>query len=244
VTFTPQAAGARSGALVVTDDGNAAPGSHDTVRLTGFGYQPVASLSATTLSPGANLGGSAASQVVTVTNTGDGALTVRAVGISGPAAGDYTQSNSCLRTIAPGGSCSITVTFTPHSYGVRAAALTLTDDGLGRTQSIALRGTGTAARPLVSSGYLNFGGAAVGNPTAPQSVVVFNAGNGLLSIDNISLTGDDFIMSTSCGSTLASGASCTVTVTFLPQATGARPGLITLTDNAGTQRITLSGVGT
>jgi sugar lactone lactonase YvrE len=244
VTFTPQAAGARSGSLVVTSDGNAAPGSHNTVRLTGFGYQPVASLSAATLSPGANLGGSAAPQVVTVTNTGDGALTIGAVGISGAAAGDYTQSNSCLRTIAPGGSCSITVKFTPHGYGIRAAALTLTDDGLGRMQSIALRGTGTAARPLLSSGYLNFGGTGVGNPTAPQSVVVFNAGNGLLSIDSISLTGDDFIMSTSCGSTLASGTSCMVSVTFLPQATGARAGLVTITDNAGTQRITLSGVGT
>jgi trimeric autotransporter adhesin len=244
VTFTPQAAGPRSGSLVVTDDGNAAPGSHDTVRLTGFGYQPVASLSAVSLAPGSNLGGSATPQVVTVTNTGDGALTIRAVGISGAAARDYTQSNSCLRTIAPGGSCAITVGFTPHGYGVRAAALTLIDDGLGGTQSIALRGTGTAARPLLSTGYLNFGGAGVGNPTAPQNVVLFNAGNGLLSIGSISLSGDDFTMSTTCGSTLAAGASCTVSVAFRPQATGARPGLVTITDNAGSQRITLSGVGT
>jgi hypothetical protein len=33
-------------------------------------------------------------------------------------------------------------------------------------------------------------------------------------------------------------------VTFLPQATGARSGVVTIIDNAGTQRITLSGVGT
>ena len=118
------------------------------------------------------------------------------------------------------------------------------DDGPGGSQFVALRGTGTAARPLLSSGFVNFGGDSVGNPTAPQNVVLFNAGNGLLSIAGISLTGSDYVMSSSCGGTLASGASCTITVTFLPQGTGARSGLVTITDNAGTQRITLSGVGT
>jgi sugar lactone lactonase YvrE len=244
VTFAPQAAGAQSGSLVVTDDANAAPGSQDIVRLTGFAYQPVATLSATVLAPGANLGGAAAPQVVTVTNTGDGALTIRAIRITGAAAGDYTQSNNCLRTIAPGGSCSITVGFAPHGYGVRAAALTLYDDGPGGTQSINLRGTGNAARPLLSSGFVTFGATSVGTPAVPQNVVLFNAGNGLLSIGSISVSGYDFTLTTSCGSTLASGASCTITVSFLPQATGPRSGLVTISDNAGIQRITLSGVGT
>ena len=244
VTFTPTAAGARTGSLVVTDDGNAAPGSTDTVRLTGFAFQPVATLSATILSPGANLGGSAAPQVVTVTNTGNGALTIRAIGISGIAAGDYSQSNNCLRVIVPGASCSVTVNFAPHGYGLRAAALTLSDDGPGGTQSVSLRGTGTAARALVSSGFLNFGGARVGSPTLPQNIVLFNAGNGLLFIGSIKVSGDDFTMSTSCGSTLAAGASCTIRVTFLPHATGALSGTVTVIDNAGIQRITLSGVGT
>lgn len=244
VTFTPQAAGARQGSLVVTDDANALPGSQETVRLDGYGYQPVATLSASTLTPGANLGGSAAPQAVTVTNTGDGALTVRAIAINGAAAGDYRQSNNCLRTLQPGGACTITVNFTAHGYGVRGASLTLYDDGLGGTQTIALHGTGTAARPLLSSGFVNFGGDAVGNPTVPQNVVLFNAGNGLLSIAGISLSGDDYVMSSSCGSTLASGASCMISVTFVPQVTGARSGLVTITDNAGTQRVTLSGVGT
>jgi hypothetical protein len=91
---------------------------------------------------------------------------------------------------------------------------------------------------------LNFGGDSVGNPTAPQNVVLFNAGNGLLSIAGISLTGSDYLMSSSCGSTLASGASCNISVTFVPQATGPRSGVVTVTDSAGTQRISVSGVGT
>ena len=244
VSFTPQAAGARHGSLMVMDDANATPGSEQTVRLSGIGYQPVASLSATVLSPGANLGGSAGGQTVTVTNTGDGALTIRAIRISGAAAGDYTQSNNCLRTIQPGGSCAITVNFTPHGYGVRGATLTISDDGQGGSQSIALRGSGTAGRPLLSSGSLNFGGDSVGNPTVPQHVVLFNAGNGPLSIGSVALTGSDYTMTTNCGGALAAGASCTISVRFTPQALGARSGLVTITDAAGSQRISLSGVGT
>ena len=244
VTFTPQAAGVRNGSLLVTNDANALAGSQESMRLTGVGYQPVAGLSATVLSPGANLGGSATTQRVTVTNTGNGALTIRAIAIGGAAAGDYSQVNTCLRAIQPGDSCSITVNFAPRGYGLRSGTLTLYDDGPGGSQSVALRGTGTAARPLLSSGFLNFGGDRVGNPSAPQSAVLFNAGNGPLSITSISLTGGDFVMVNNCGRTLAAGASCTITVRFLPQAPGARSGVVTITDSVGTQRITLSGVGT
>jgi hypothetical protein len=81
-------------------------------------------------------------------------------------------------------------------------------------------------------------------PTSPQNVVLFNAGNGPLSIASISLTGDDYVMSSSCSSPLASGASCTISVTFLPLSADARSGVVTITSSAETQRISLSGVGT
>src|SRR5438094_891288 len=244
VSFTPQAGGARNGNLLVTNDANALAGSQESIRLTGVGYQPVAGLSAAVLSPVANLGGSATAQRVTVTNTGNGALTIRAIAIGGAAAADYSQVNTCLRAIQPGDSCSITVNFAPRAYGLRSGTLTLFDDGAGGSQSVALRGTGTAARPVLSSGFLTFGGNRVGNPPAPQSPVLFNAGNGPLSITSVSLTGAEFVMVGNCGRTLAAGASCTITVRFLPQAIGARSGVVTITDNVGTQRITLSGVGT
>jgi hypothetical protein len=51
-------------------------------------------------------------------------------------------------------------------------------------------------------------------------------------------------LTTGCGTTLAAGASCTISVTFLPQMTGPRSGAVLITDNAGTQRVNLSGVGT
>jgi archaellum component FlaF (FlaF/FlaG flagellin family) len=244
VAFAPQAAGSRKGSLLVNDDASAAPGSEQSVLLTGTAYQPLATLSTGTLSPGANLGTSAAAQTVSVTNTGDGVLTVRSVSIAGAAAGDYRQSNNCVRAIQPGGSCSITVNFAPRAYGLRVATLTLLDDGPGGSQSVALRGQGTAPRPLLSASFLNFGGASVGSASAPQSIVLFNAGNGPLSINGINLTGDDFRMTTTCGPTLVAGASCRISVMFMPRVTGARSGLVTISDSAGSQRFTLSGVGT
>ncbi|HET9848182.1 MAG TPA: choice-of-anchor D domain-containing protein, partial [Candidatus Dormibacteraeota bacterium] len=92
--------------------------------------------------------------------------------------------------------------------------------------------------------YLNFGGDRVGNPTVPQTVVLFNSGNGALSITNMSVSGPDFQMSSDCGLTLGPGASCRINVTFVPRATGARSGTVTIIDSAGAQRFTLSGVGT
>jgi trimeric autotransporter adhesin len=244
ISFVPKVAGVNVGSLVVSDDAFATPGSQQTVRLDGFGYQPVATLSTSILSPGANLGGSAGPQTITVTNTGDGALTIRAISVDGPAAGEYRQASDCLRTIAPGASCSITVTFTPHGYGLRAATLTLHDDGLNGSQSVALNGSGTAPRPLLSNPFVNFGGDAVGNPMGPDNIVLFNAGTGPLSIGNVVLSGADYLMSSSCGVSLDSGASCTISITFVPQGMGVRTGVVTITDSAGTQRIGLSGVGT
>src|SRR5438132_2619325 len=249
ITFNPSTLGEPDRYIVVADDSPARP---ERIQVLGVATMALAHLCPDRLNFSQNVGASSAPQTVTLANRGDGplsiagsgALTIRAIGINGAAAADYSQSNNCLRAIVPGASCSITINFVPHGYGVRAAALTLSDDGPGGTQSVSLRGTGTAPRALVSSGFLNFGGARVGSPTLPQNIVLFNAGNGPLSIGSIKVSGDDFTMSTSCGSTLAAGASCTIRVTFVPRASGARAGTVTVIDNAGTQRITLSGVGT
>ncbi|TME44801.1 MAG: choice-of-anchor D domain-containing protein, partial [Chloroflexi bacterium] len=243
ITFNPQGAGSRHGSLLVSDDSNGLPGSQQAVLLDGIAHLPVAALSTTSLTLAANLSGSVA-QSITVSNTGDAPLNIRAIGISGPASGDYGQSTNCLGAVRPGGSCAVSVRFTPHGYGARGATLTIYDNGPGGAQSVVLNGTGTLPRPLLSATYLNFGGDRVGSPTAPQSIVLFNAGNGALAINGISASGVDFNMATTCGPRLDAGASCRITVTFLPRASGPRSGLVTVVDSAGSQQFTLSGVGT
>jgi hypothetical protein len=70
-----------------------------------------------------------------------------------------------------------------------------------------------------------------------------------MSISSISLTGTnaaDFARTTTCGTTLAASASCTISVTFRPTATGARTASVSIADNAPGSPHTapLTGTGT
>jgi hypothetical protein len=55
-----------------------------------------------------------------------------------------------------------------------------------------------------------------------------------------------FGMSSTCGSTVAAGANCTISVTFSPKTQGAKSGTVTIDDSASSkpQVIELSGTGT
>jgi len=119
--------------------------------------------------------------------------------------------------------------------------------------------TGTAANVSVtvsnappvlslSTSSLSFGSQAVGNASAAQVVTLSNSG-GALSISSIAVTGTnagDFSQSNTCGSSVAGGANCTISVTFKPTAAGSRSAAVSITDNAtgSPQTVSLSGTGT
>ncbi len=86
--------------------------------------------------------------------------------------------------------------------------------------------------------------AQVGSASTPQSVTLSNTGNASLNIASIVANGD-FAQSNGCGPTLASGSSCTISVTFTPTAAGPDIGNLTITsDAAGSpQLVSLSGTG-
>jgi Ca2+-binding RTX toxin-like protein len=92
----------------------------------------------------------------------------------------------------------------------------------------------------------------VGSTSAAQAVTLSNTGNAPLTIDGVTLAGDnlgDFAVATNaCGITLAAGASCNIGVTFKPTALGARSAILRVTDDSNnvagsTQEVKLSGVG-
>src|SRR5208337_3294665 len=109
--------------------------------------------------------------------------------------------------------------------------VSITDNAAGSPQTISLTGTGQAPSVSLSPSSLAFGGQMVGTTSAPQSVTLANTGNGTLSITSISASGD-FAETNTCGSSVAAGASCTISVTFTPTATGTRTGAVSITDNA------------
>ena len=92
---------------------------------------------------------------------------------------------------------------------------------------------------------LTFADQAVGTTSVPQTVSVTNVTGGALTIDTILASGD-FAATDDCGTSVATGAGCTISVTLTPTVTGARTGEVTITSNApdSPQTIVLSGTGT
>ena len=188
-----------------------------------------------------SIGAVSVAQVVTLSNVGSTALTINSIGITG----EFAQTHTCGSTLQAGGTCTISVTFRPTSDGPQTGTLTVVDSG--GTQFVSLNGTGVPLKFTPPS--VNFGTVKVGTTSAPHSVTVTNTESATLGLTSITIggtnTGDFTLTGNTCGSTLASGASCTVTITFTPTATGSRSGNVTVKDNdsSGSQKIPLSGTG-
>lgn len=251
VTFKPTATGARSASVSISDD---AANSPQTVALTGTGVAPVATLSAPLTFSSQPVGTTSTSQNVTLTNTGNAALAISSIAITGTNSGDFSQTNTCPAspsTLAVGANCAIAVSFTPTATGARTASVRITDDASGSPQSVSLTGTGAADSPVasLSTTTLSFGNQEVGTSSSPQPVTVTNTGNVTLTIASISVAGansGDFSQTNTCGSSVAVNANCTIKVTFAPTGTGARSASLSIADNAANspQAITLAGTGT
>jgi Phosphoesterase family/Abnormal spindle-like microcephaly-assoc'd, ASPM-SPD-2-Hydin len=243
VTFMPTASGTRTGTLNVADN---ASGSPQTVSLTGTGIGPTttASLSPTALTfASQNVGTTSASQTVTLTNTGSAALAI--TGIS--ASGDFAETDSCGSSVGVGANCAINVTFTPTASGTRSGTLSVADNTSGSPQSVKLTGTGAAgSAPVVSlsPSSLTFASQTVGSTSAAQAVTLSNTGNASLTITGLTASGD-FAETNTCGSSVAAGANCAISVTFTPTASGTRTGTLSVTDNASgsPQSVKLTGTG-
>ncbi|OLB64844.1 MAG: coagulation factor 5/8 type domain-containing protein [Actinobacteria bacterium 13_2_20CM_2_72_6] len=187
-------------------------------------------------------GSASAPQAVTVTNSGTAAAPVGAITTSG----DFSQTNTCGSSIPAGSSCTVDVTFRPAATGSRTGNLTVTASGI--TNTVPLSGTGVAPGPVLSPNpaSLSFPGTIVGTPSATQAVTVTNTGTTSATVSAVSASGD-FSQTNTC-STLAVGASCTVTVKFTPAASGTRTGAVTLTGNANNSPLAIplsgNGIGT
>jgi pyruvate/2-oxoglutarate dehydrogenase complex dihydrolipoamide acyltransferase (E2) component len=190
------------------------------------------------------IGNSATAKPVTLTNNQSVALTNINITISGPAA--YTQVNTCGTSIPTGGQCTITVTFAPTTSGAQTGTVNISDNASNSPQSISLQGSGTVP-VILSPASLSFGMQNVGTTSAAKNITVKNNEKVTVTFTSVNITGADsseFAQTDNCTS-LASGATCTVSVTFTPSGKGAQSATLTLTDSAinSPQTATLSGTG-
>ncbi len=246
VTFTPTSAGAKTASLSISDN---AAGSPQKVGLSGTGTTPAVSLSPTSLAFGNQLvSTSSPPQAVTLTNTGLAPLTLTRIAMGGMNPASFAQTNNCPASLPAGANCTINVTFTPKTVGVKSASLNISDNAPGSPQKVSLSGTGIQPAVSLSPASLFFGSVNVNTASAPQVVILTNTGTADLTISTITLIGNnpgDFTQSNNCATSVAPAAQCLITVTFTPTRTGIRTASVAVYDNApnSPQRVGLSGIG-
>jgi hypothetical protein len=191
------------------------------------------------------VGTTSSPQVETLTNNGGSGLVINGVAIAGSNAADFSQSSStCGSSLGAGASCTLNVTFTPSQLGQSSASITFTDNAAVSSQVSSLTGVGGDSGPnaTFSPTSLTFGNQDVSTTSAAQSITLSNYGTMTLSITGISAS-TDFGQTNTCSSTLASGANCTINVTFTPSQTGSIIGTLSVADSAtdSPQMVALSG---
>jgi hypothetical protein len=194
------------------------------------------------------VGTTSAPKTVTLTNLASSTLTITSITSTDTAEFQVAATSTCGTSVPAGGSCDIGVTFSPTASGTRTAKIKIADSELGSPQTIAVTGTGTYVS--LSPARLNFGSHKVGTTSAARTVTVTNVGTALVNISGLAIGGadpQDFPQqSTTCGASLAGGASCTVSIEFSPTATGARSATLDVNDDGGgsPQIVALTGTGT
>jgi trimeric autotransporter adhesin len=250
LVFTPAASGARNGSLTITHN---AAGSPSTVTLNGTGTatpQPAVSLNAASLAFNTQvIATSSAAQSVTLTNSGSAALVLSSLTVTGTAAADFTRGGTCTPTgtVAIGSSCTLDFTFTPGAVGARSATLTVASNASNGNAVLSLSGTGSAApTPSVTlaPAAVNFGSQTIGVASPVSAITLTNSGTAALAISAVTVAAP-FGATHNCGTSLAAGATCTLSARFTPVVAGAATGSISLASSAAgsPHTVALSGTG-
>jgi hypothetical protein len=187
------------------------------------------------------VGTTSAAQPFHVNDFGTDTLNVSNVVVDGDFA---IQSNDCGTVSASGGICTIQVTFSPTTTGTRTGTLTITDSSVGSPHMASLVGHGGTATASLSPTSLAFPDQAIATTSSSQVVTLTNIGAISLLVTRVQTSGD-FGETNNCGSAVAPGANCAISVSFTPTAIGNRTGNLTINDSAvdAPQTVPLSGIG-
>jgi hypothetical protein len=245
LVLTPSAGGTRSGSLVITAS---TPGSPHTVTLSGTGTIPV------TLTPVPGFKdvpvGQTGVQTVTLSNATAAPTTITGITFVGTNAAEFSaDASGCSGNVIPAaGSCTIQLSFTPAATGTRSATMRVATAYSTFANEMTTFGVGVTNPGLT----LSTTSVAFGNRTVDtDSVLTFSISNpngvAIAGLSLVKTGGTEFTLfpATDCTSSLAVGASCTVSVTFHPASKGNKSGSVTVswTGMAASKVVFLTGKG-
>jgi hypothetical protein len=252
VTFTPAATGVKKGAIIINDSD---PSTPQLVGLSGTGISKVTlSPTSVTFAPTA-VGTVSAITKITLTNTTGVSITLGNPAIT--VTGHFATANSTTCTndlvIANTGTCIINVEFKPTAVGYTSGSLSVADSDVTSPQTVALQGTGSGIKFTPAS--VNFGTVNDGTQVS-STVTITNVGTTPVGFLGAEISGvnsadfsDNYADSPPCNNTTTSplqpGATCTLTVYFLPTKVGTESATYKVFDNSpgSPQTLSLTGKG-
>ena len=248
VAFAPQRGGAASGALALDFGVNvalaaaAAPskrgakaatsGATAIATLTGSGIDAAALDMPSLLEFGTYIVGSVPIvRTATVTSSGTGVVTFQEISAAGP----FGLTSDCPSNLAPGASCTLTISYNSSTLGQAAGLVTIRSNAIGGLRTISL-GALTQLKPTpivsVKPSTISFGNRLIGTRSPAVTVTVENSGGAVAILGPLTISSDYVIVSTTCGASLEAQASCTADVAMRPIGFGPRPGSLAFTSNA------------
>ncbi len=180
------------------------------------------------------------------------------INTSGTIAGFYTDNNKVAHAFFRTSGGTITSPLDDSAAGTGAmegtGATSINDSGMMAgaylDSSSVLHGfvfTPNSQSPAITftPASLNFGNQVVNVKSAAKTVTVKNTGTGTLNLNSVMPTADFTVSANACGSTLAPGKTCKVSVTFTPPQLGKATGNLQFSDNApnSPQSVALLGTG-
>jgi hypothetical protein len=250
VQFDPTTTGSANG--YITIHSNSSSGSISSVALRGTATaapSPQLTLSTASLSFGSVTVDTATTQSLTLTSTGTSPVTINSAAITGP--GFSILDGHWPTTLNPTESMTVRVQFDPATTGVANGQIAISSNSSTESTAIVTTsGTSTAAASpqlAVSAGSLSFGSVTV-NTATTQPLTLTSTGTAPVTVNSAAISGTGFaIVGGSFPITLDPSQSITLHVQFLPEATGAASGQITISSNSSsgsTTGVALSGTST
>ena len=188
---------------------------------------------------------SSPARMITIRNVNKGYSILDLTGIKVTGNSDFViSSNTCGPTLTAGMGCKVSVTYTPTVLGAESATLNVFDNAPGSPQTVSMSGTGIA-QTVVTPMSLTFPKQKVGTTSPPKKVTLKNNLDTNLTGISYKATKPFSVSASTCGTTLASKSSCTISVVFTPTVTGTVTGTLTIKDSANNspQIVSLTGTG-
>src|SRR5712691_2824173 len=180
ISFGPTAPGPVSGQMSITSDAQSSPLN---LSLSGTGTAPIISVNPPSVSfANQTVNSTSGGQTVTVSNTGQAAMSVSQVTVS--PSQFVTVGPTPPYTISPGTNVSYNLTFTPGSAQGYTGTFDIASNSFNGMAAVSLSGTGVTATTVlnVSPTTIDFGSQLINSTSGTQTVTLTNGGTSAITL--------------------------------------------------------------